>query len=146
MSADNNQESLKLKSFSAWLGMATSIVLLAISAYMGLARQTFLSEADIAPGMVISLNAGGAHPQIEFAASDGKTYRYPQGGMIYGYRTGQAVEVLYLQKNPQLTAVISDTGAIWGPAALIALIGLGFGVLSMLTFYNPWEKNGMRNA
>lgn len=138
MFADNHQESLKLERYSAWLGMVTSIVLFAISAYMGLARQTFLSGADIAPGMVISLNAGGAHPQIEFAAADGKTYRYPQGGMIYGYRAGQAVQVLYRHEDPRMTAVINDTGAIWGPAALIALMGLGFGVLSVLTFYKRW--------
>lgn len=117
--------------------MVTSIILLAISAYMALARQTFLSGADIAPGMVISLNAGGAHPQIEFVAADGKTYRYPQGGMIYGYRTGQAVQVLYLHEDPRMTAVINDTGAIWGPAVLVALIGLGLGGLGTLAFYKP---------
>lgn len=135
-----------MKSYSALLGMVTSIALLIISGYMGLARQDFLSRADAAPGKVASLNAGSAHPQIEFAAADGKTYSYPQGGMIYGYRAGQAVEVLYLQKAPQLTAVINDAGAIWGPAVLIGLIGLGFGMLSMLTLYNRRGKDAIQNA
>lgn len=108
--------------FFAFVG----VVLLFISGYIAVDRHEFLSHAQKAPGVVKSLNAGGSHPQIEFTSSSGKVVSYPQGGMIFGYQTGQAVEVYYREEDPALTPQINDFGALWGSAALVGLIGLGF--------------------
>lgn len=129
-----------MKDYFSFLGSVIGILLLLVSTYLTQARQEFLYMAERVPGIVVGLNAGGAHPQIEFAGPEGKTFSYPQGGMIYGYRIGQPVEVLYLREAPRMTAVINDRGAVWGMPALIALIGLVAGTASVFAFYNRRKK------
>ena len=102
------------------------IALLAIAVYMIFARYEFLSQAQRAPGVVKALNAGGSHPEIEFTSADNHVIFYPQGGMIFGYKVGQPVQVLYRTENPQATAVIQDKGALWGSPILLGFMGLVF--------------------
>src|SRR5262249_35098816 len=77
-----------------------------------------------AEGVVVRLNAGGSHPQIDFTAASGAKISYPQGGLIFGYRPGQKVRVLYNPNNPGKTACIDTTGALWAVPILLAGIGL----------------------
>ena len=42
----------------------------------------FMARAKAASGLVVKLNAGGAHPEIRFTTATGQTIEYPQGGMI----------------------------------------------------------------
>lgn len=102
------------------------VVLLVICGYLALDRHTFLSSAHKAPGIVKSLNAGGSHPQIEFTSSAGKVVSYPQGGMIFGYKTGQAVDVYYREEDPAMTPEIDDFGALWGASILMGVLGVAF--------------------
>lgn len=102
------------------------IALLATAVYMIFARYEFLSQAQQAPGVVKVLNAGGSHPEIEFISADKQVISYPQGGMIFGYKVGQPVPVLYRRDNPHSTAVIQDSGALWGSPVLLGFMGLVF--------------------
>ncbi|MFJ3485598.1 DUF3592 domain-containing protein [Pseudomonas sp. NPDC090202] len=110
------------------------LVLLAISGDLVSERYGFLSQALSAPGVVTSLNAGGSHPQIEFSSASGEQVTYPQGGMIYGYKNGQPVQVFYRPEKPATTAVIDDLGALWGTPVLVGLIGLIFILAGLLKF------------
>ena len=51
----------------------------------------FITRAASKPGLVIRLNAGGAHPEIRLTTAAGKAIEYPQGGMIWGYRVRERV-------------------------------------------------------
>jgi hypothetical protein len=99
---------------------------LALVAYEALDRLQFLRAAQVAEGQVESLNAGGSHPQVAFTTAAGQRISYPQGGLIFGYETGQPVRVLYLSEQPQLSAVVDDLGALWGMTALLGLLGAAF--------------------
>lgn len=90
------------------------IALLAIAVYMIFARYEFLSQAQQAPGVVKALNAGGSHLEIEFTSADNHVIFYPQGGMIFGYKVGQPVQVLYRTENPQAPPLSFKTKALCG--------------------------------
>ena len=90
----------------------------------GLATREFLGRAARAPGVVSRLNAGGSHPEIEFALPSGQTISYPQGGFIFGYKPGQRVQVLYASEDPARTARVDAFGALWFVPLLLAVLGL----------------------
>ena len=104
-----------------------------VAAWQGFDRVRFLRDAAVAPGQVTDLNGSGSHPQIVFHA-DGMRISYPQGGLIFGYRDGQAVQVRYLPEDPGATAVIDDVGAVWGATILVAVLGvcMALGGVAML--------------
>lgn len=86
----------------------------------------FVASASHATGHVISLNAGGSHPQIGFETTAGEAISYPQGGWVMGYLPGDTVTVLYRTENPAQTANVKAFGALWGDSALYLVLGLGF--------------------
>ncbi len=86
----------------------------------------FIASAGHATGHVISLNAGGSHPQIGFKTATGNAISYPQGGWVMGYKPGDAVTVLYSPENPAQTANVQTFGALWGDSALYLVLGLVF--------------------
>lgn len=92
-----------------------------------MSRRSFLQKALSAPGVVSSLNAGGSHPEIEFTTASGEKISYAQGGLIFGYRPGQNVRVLYHPEDPRLSACVDAFGALW--FAPLILLGLGLAVL-----------------
>ena len=110
------------------------VILLAIAGYLASERYVFLSQAQSAPGVVSALNAGGSHPQVDFTDGAGAQVSYPQGGMIYGYQSGQSLQVFYRSESPSTTAVIDDLGALWGTAVLVGFIGLAFTLAGLLKF------------
>lgn len=102
------------------------IVLLGITIDLTLDRRAFLAQAQGADGIVSHLNAGGSHPEIAFTTGAGEKISYPQGGFIFGYRQGQSVRVYYLPEQPAGSAVVDDSGALWGLSGLLGCLGLIF--------------------
>ena len=113
---------------------ATIAVALLIGAgYAATVRLAFIRSSATAEGMVIELNAGGSHPQIEFTTAAGERISYPQGGFIFGYRPGDRVRVCYLPTDPRGTASIDTIGALWFSPLLLTIISGVFAIASLLT-------------
>jgi hypothetical protein len=85
--------------------------------------RNFLATARHAEGIVTKLNAGGSHPEIQFTAGDGSVVSYPQGGLIFGYRPGDKVDVLFTDGDPRSSAVVNIFGAVWFRSLLLGAIG-----------------------
>ena len=85
----------------------------------------FVARAVAVPGTVIQLNAGGAHPEVRFTTATNQVIDYPQGGMIWGYRVGDRVDVLYDPDDPA-QPTINTRGALWGFTAMNFLLGAAF--------------------
>lgn len=97
--------------------------LVAAGSVAGLASAwRFGQTAARASGEVARLNAGGSHPEIRFVTGAGEAVEYPQGGLVFGFRTGDRVAVLYDPAAPQ-QAVVDRVGARYGVPALGALLG-----------------------
>jgi hypothetical protein len=86
----------------------------------------FLAEAQKASGLVIATPYGGSHPQIRFHVSGSLDCTYSQNGMIFGYRTGDAVTVLYNPKDPCQSPSVGGFLAIWGMDIVTLALGLVF--------------------
>lgn len=97
----------------------------------GLTVYHFAANAVRAEGEVIKLNSGGSHPQIRFTANDGQTVEYPQGGLIFGYSSGDRIRVLYDPQSPR-NASIDSFGALWGFPVLLLILGLIFVLVALL--------------
>ena len=83
----------------------------------------FLRSAARVPGVVSRLNAGGSHPQIQFTAASGEVVGYPQGGMIWGYRAGDRVTVLYDPRQPDSDPHLDTPGVLWFDTGMLFLLG-----------------------
>jgi Protein of unknown function (DUF3592) len=108
----------------------------AFTAMLAVREYQEYKDAAVADGIVTKLNAGGAHPEIEFTTPDGQTVSYPQGGMIGGYEPGQHVRVLYLRDNPKLDPTLDVIGARYAFACftgLMTAIGLVVATLPLFT-------------
>ncbi|WP_322047526.1 DUF3592 domain-containing protein [Paraburkholderia sp. J67] len=99
------------------------IALLLIAVFAALSTRHFLQTAIAVPGQVVSLNAGGSHPQIEFVTRTGDRISYPQGGMIFGMKVGDKVTVLYRPEAPSIRPTIDRIGAVWGAELTLLFIG-----------------------
>jgi hypothetical protein len=108
------------------LPMLVGVALLVAAAVLGARTRTFVHSAVAVKGVVESLNAGGSHPQIQFTTPSGERISYPQGGLIFGYKPGQEVRVLFDPHNPASTARIDTIGALWFDSILLSLLGLAF--------------------
>ena len=108
-------------------------VLLAVGIAAALAKRSFVVNASKAGGVVARLNAGGSHPEIEFAAATGEKYSYPQGGFIFGYKPGQHVTVLYDPSRPANSACVDAFGALWFTPFFLTAMGLFFVVVGFLS-------------
>jgi hypothetical protein len=114
-----------------WFFIVLGLGLLAAAIPVTLSTRAFVRKAERAPGIVVSLNAGGSHPQIEFVTKSGQIIRYPQGGLIFGYKPGDRVQVLYDASNPAMTARINAVGAIWEVSLSLLIIGFGLFLLGL---------------
>jgi hypothetical protein len=88
----------------------------------------FVTSARKTEGFVLSLNAGPAHPQVEFRASNGKVITFPGNGCV-SHQPGDRVRVLYRDGQPLETATLDEPGALWVFDGITALTG----VVLMLT-------------
>jgi len=109
-------------------------VLLFFALRSGLATRAFVLAAVRAEGTVTKLNAGGSHPQISFTTDAKVEISYPQGGLIFGYRPGDKVQVLYRTADPSGTATINAVGALWFPALLMSVLGMAFLVMGAIAW------------
>jgi len=105
--------------------MLIGVGLLVGAGFAGLERHRFVEAAERAQAVVPRLNAGGSHPQIEFTTASGQKVSYALGGLIFGYRPGDRVEVLYLPAEPR-KACIDAFGAKWFWPLMLAGLGVFF--------------------
>jgi hypothetical protein len=115
-----------IKWFPGLIAVFIGCVLWVIAAFVANDTRDFLRRAVSADGVVTRLNAGGAHPEVQFTAANGQTFEYPQGGAIGGYERGQRVRVLYISDDISNTACLDDPGALWFDAGIMAGLGLAF--------------------
>jgi hypothetical protein len=106
--------------------------LILAAAGVAVSVRSFTRKAATAEGVVVRLNAGGSHPQIEFTTGSGQKVSYPQGGLICCYRAGERVRVLYETDRPN-DARLNTFGALWFTPLILLLVGtfLVLGGLSM---------------
>jgi hypothetical protein len=98
--------------------------LLAGAVWSGVMTGNFISHAKIADGVVVGLNAGGAHPQIQFTTAAGEKVAFPASGFIY-YHVGERVKVFFLPADPLKHASLDAFGALWFAPVLLAFLGAG---------------------
>lgn len=103
--------------------LAIGAVLLTICVEVTSRRRDFMRHALEAPGVVAGLNSGGSHPQIAFVTGEGKQVSYPQGGLIFGFRSGDRVRVFYRAEDPAGTACVDRLGALWFASGLSGVLG-----------------------
>jgi hypothetical protein len=106
------------RTISALVGIA----LLAGAVWSSVMIGYFLAHAKTAQGVVVGLNAGGSHPQIEFITAEGQKVSFPQGGLIFGYRVGERVKVKYIPADPVTSVSLDAFGALWFAPALLAVL------------------------
>lgn len=94
----------------------------------------FILKAIRTEAVVIALNAGSAHPQVEFELPSGEKISFPAGGLI-SYNRGERAKVLYMPEAPVETVRLDDFGALWLPIILRAVLAsmfLAFGLAALL--------------
>jgi hypothetical protein len=106
-----------------FIGLGIVVILFVL--VWGWLNYQFINQANSAQGEVIKLNSGGSHPEIKFITKDGREIEYPQSGLIFGYKIGDKVEVLYDSQTPK-RASINTFGALWGFPVLLFILGLIF--------------------
>jgi hypothetical protein len=120
------------KRFILFVFRLVGIFLLMASIVWGVLIWRFTTAAASTAGIVTQLNAGGSHPQIQFTTADNKVIEYPQGGMIFGYKVGDKVRVLYDKQNAS-RAEIDTFGSLWGFMLAGMVISLIFIFISFAT-------------
>jgi Protein of unknown function (DUF3592) len=123
--SSSTKNDIHLKRFKAVVFRFIGIFLFVASIVWGVSIWRFSTGAASADGVVIKLNAGGSHPQIQFTTADNKVIEYPQGGLISGYKIGDKVRVLYDKNNPS-RAEIDSFGALWGFTVIFIFMSILF--------------------
>ena len=137
MAADTFQDSPALRMVKIIVFTLVGVGLMISALCWAVSTWHFVARAASAPGSVVKLNAGGSHPQVRFATAAGKVIEYPQGGMIWGYRAGDKVDVLYDPQDPTTDPVIDTPGALWGFTTMDFLLGAAFAVVAQLAWRRP---------
>jgi hypothetical protein len=122
---------------TALMLIASGLLLLGFAARNAVTTYSFVRRAVRADGTVIALNAGGAHPQIRFITPDEQVISYAQGGLIFGYKPGDAVRVLFDAMDPGGTATIDAFGAVWFNTLLLGVLGtivISTGLSNVISF------------
>ena len=137
MTANTPRENPALCTLKIIVFTLVGVALMVSALCWAVSTRRFVARAATAPGLVIKLNAGGAHPQVRFTTAAGEVIEYPQDGMIWGYRVGDRVEVLYAPENPAGSAVLNRPGALWGFVAMDFLMGAAFVLVTQLAWWRP---------
>lgn len=116
------------------LSASLGIIIIIIAIGWGIKTYQFVKYGIQVKGTVVRLNAGGSHPQIKFTTQDGKEIEFPQGGLIFGYKVGDDVDVLYNLQNPQ-DAAVNSFGVFWGFPLLFFAIGFIFILVTILGIF-----------
>ena len=117
-----------------FLGMGAGLLIAGITT--GVMRLRFVRQATTCDGVVVRLNAGGSHPQIEFTTRAQEKISYPQGGFIFGYKPGDRVTVLYDPRDAHGTACVSAPGALWFTTLLLCALGVFLAAVGVATMPN----------
>ena len=101
----------------------------------------FINMASRAEGKVVKLNAGGAHPVIQFVPVGEAAVEFSGSGFI-NYSVDDKVPILYLKnaRNPSGFQTNIDTpGALWATPLVFAWIGTCFVMGGLYTkhLYRP---------
>lgn len=91
----------------------------------------FTKISTVAIGQVIDTNYGGSHPGVSFITADNQKVMYYQDGLVFGYKMGERIEVIYDPKTPAHVSV-NTFGALYGFPVLGTLLGLAFIITSVL--------------
>lgn len=107
----------------------------------------FINDASKLEGKVIRLNAGGAHPVIQFQPPGEQPVKFSGSGFI-NYAVGDSVTVLYLkdaQTPAGFHAKIDTPGALWDGSIALTLLGGGFIIGGLYTryLYKPQKPNNL---
>ena len=114
--------------------LVLGLALLVFGFRSALETHTFVRSAVRTEGIVSKLNAGELHPQIDFTTMNNMDISYPQGGLVFGLRPGEKVEVLFDAGNPAETATVNTVGAVWFTTLMLS----GLGALSILMGTLAW--------
>ncbi len=137
MAADTFRDNKALRVTKSIVFTLVGVGLMISAVCWAVSTRRFVAHAASAPGVVVKLNAGGAHPEVRFTTAAGQTVEYPQGGMIWGYRVEDRVKVLYLPQDPMADPVINTPGALWGFMAMDFLMGAAFVVIAQIAWRRP---------
>ena len=105
------------------------VVLLLGASIEALMTHRFITLASRAEGKVVRLNAGGAHPVVQFVPAGKAVIKFSDSGYI-NYAVGDQVAVLYLKdtQDPSIIwAKIDTPGALW--VEEIHMVELGAGII-----------------
>ncbi len=127
--------SLRLRAVTVSAGA----ILLVVAAVGAFQVSRFIAGALRSDGTVTRLNAGSSHPQIAFHTQNGSLISYPQGGMVAGFRVGQAVQVFYDAGDPSGTARVRSFGSLWGTSLVLATCGAVLLTLGLVSLSLPVE-------
>ena len=119
-------ENPALRTLKAVVFGLAGLCLIVAGVYCVVSTRDFLARARTAAGEVTLLRAGGAHPQVRFVTDEGQAVEYAQNGMIWGYRPGDRVTVLYDPREPTRDPVVDTPGALWGFDVMNFLMGVVF--------------------
>jgi hypothetical protein len=118
--------------FKAVGALVIGVVFLIAAMVAAYSTLNFLHTSILVPGRVVKLNAGGSHPEIEFVTQTGDHISYPQGGMIFGMKVGDEVQVRYQSDAPVHSATIVRFGAIWDTVLYLVFMGCVFVVAGFM--------------
>jgi hypothetical protein len=119
-----------------FLFICVGIIIVLADCFWLIKISKFISTASSAQGVVVRLNAGGSHPQVKFTTKEGREISYPQNGLVFGYKSGDKVKVMYNSQHPQ-NAEIDTFGALWGFPVLLFILGVSFIGTALLHNYRP---------
>ena len=107
-------------------------ILIGIAVFTAYDRIVFLRNAAEGDGVVVSLNAGSAHANVELTTLRGQQIQFSANGWI-SYRVHDRVRVVYDPEDPERTACVNDAGALWFAPSFVGGLGLFAWLLSALT-------------
>ena len=135
MATDTLRDTPALRAAKSLVFTLVGVGLMISAGWWAVSTRQFVARAASAPGLVVRLNHGGAHPEVRFTTATGEAVEYGQGGMIWGYRVGDRVEVLYAPEHPGRDPVIHTAGALWGFVAMVFFMGAGFVLMAQLAWW-----------
>ncbi len=109
------------------------VSLLVAAAINAQSAREFLRTSIVVPGLVVKLNAGGYHPEIQFTTKTGQQISYPQGG-ITKVELGQRVEVRYQADDPDGSATMNVFVAIWDSPIVFTIMAAFAIVCGVMSF------------
>jgi len=104
-------------------------VVVGLAALELLSTRDFVARAHRAEGTVVALNAGEAHPEVQFEESERREpVSFPGNGFGVSHRVGDRVRVLYRREGEVIVAKLDEPSPLWG----FPLMTVGTGVALLI--------------